>query len=389
MTKLTASSPFPQIRVGAVGSSPSGPAIHRLAQLIGQDQAGLGLVFASNTLDRSALAAEIGRQFGTMPVIGCTTAGEIGPQGYLEGGVSGVTFGPEDLQYEMGLLDDLCHFDSHRGQTFAYGLRQKLAARVTNFDPSRCFALLLIDGLCGREEQVARALYDGLGGIAMVGGSAGDGLDFQQTHVLFDGQFHDDAAILLVATTPHPFTTFKTQHFVPDQHRLVLTGAVPDKRIATEINGFPAAQEYARVIGIDCDLLNPLIFAAHPMLVKFGGAEFVRSIQKVNADGSLTFFCAINQGIVFNTARGVDFVANLQATFDDIRNRVGSPSLVLGCDCILRRLELVQKGIMDEVSAVLSQYPIAGFSTYGEQYRGIHINQTLTGIAIGGGEARP
>ena len=125
------------------------------------------------------------------------------------------------------------------------------------------------------------------------------------------------------------------------------------------------------------------------MLVKFGGAEFVRSSQKVNADGSLTFFCAINQGIVFNTARGVDFVANLQATFDDIRNRVGSPSLVLGCDCILRRLELVQKGIMDEVSAVLSQYPIAGFSTYGEQYRGLHINQTLTGIAIGGGEARP
>jgi hypothetical protein len=27
---------------------------------------------------------------------------------------------------------------------------------------------------------------------------------------------------------------------------------------------------------------------------------------------------------------------------------------------------------------------VIGFSSYGEQYRGMHVNQTFTGIAIGG-----
>jgi hypothetical protein len=31
---------------------------------------------------------------------------------------------------------------------------------------------------------------------------------------------------------------------------------------------------------------------------------------------------------------------------------------------------------------------VIGFAGYGEQYLGIHINQTLTGIAIGGAEGR-
>jgi hypothetical protein len=31
---------------------------------------------------------------------------------------------------------------------------------------------------------------------------------------------------------------------------------------------------------------------------------------------------------------------------------------------------------------------VVGFSTYGEQFRGMHVNQTLTGIAFGDGAPR-
>ena len=372
----------PNIRIGST-CGPIASAVPDLWTKIGHDQTELGLVFVDNSYDRDALAHALHQSFGAVPVIGCTSAGEIGPLGYALESISGVTFGTDDLTFEIGLLENASTISIAEGQSFAYALRQKLSQRIGHFDPYHCFALLLIDGLCCHEEIVARAIFDGLGGISMIGGSAGDGLNFTQTAVLFNGRFHTNAALLLVAHTRHPFTTFKTQHFESSQQRLVLTQAIPEQRIACEINGRPAAQEYARVIGLDIQQLSPLVFSSHPMVVKIGGAEFVRSIQKVNPDGSMRFYCAIDEGIVFNVAKGVNLVDNLNTLFDDIERRIGPPHLILGCDCILRRLELSQTNRLDQVSRILHDHNVVGFSTYGEQFQGIHVNQTFTGIAFG------
>jgi hypothetical protein len=109
----------------------------------------------------------------------------------------------------------------------------------------------------------------------------------------------------------------------------------------------------------------------------------VRSIQKANPDGSLTFFCAIEEGLVLRIAHGLDLVNNLGQTFDKIREEIGPPQLVFGCDCILRNLEIIQNGLKDRVEEILQRNNTIGFSSYGEQFHGVHINQTLTGIAIG------
>jgi hypothetical protein len=373
----------PLLCVGCSSSPHPAEAAADLSAQIGHPQAGLLLAFVSSYYDRAALSDSLRREFGALPMIGCTTGGEIGPSGYMERGISGLVLGSEDLVYETGLLEGVSRLETRKGQAFAYHVRQKLAQRLSDFDPARCFALLLIDGLCGREEIVARAVQDGLGGIPMVGGSAGDDLRFRDTAVLHNGRFYTDAAVLLVATTPHPFYAFKTQHFASGTRRLVLTGAVPEQRIATEINGLPAADEYARVVGVERRELAPVVFSAHPMVVKVGGSDFVRSIKKANPDGSLTFFCAIEEGIVFNVASSTDMADNLRALFADIEQRIGAPKVVIGCDCILRRLELRQKGETEKVSAILRAHNVVGFSSYGEQYHGTHITQTLTGIAIG------
>jgi hypothetical protein len=43
----------------------------------------------------------------------------------------------------------------------------------------------------------------------------------------------------------------------------------------------------------------------------------------------------------------------------------------------------------DRIGELLQQNNTVGFHTYGEQFRGVHVNQTLVGIAFGtnGGEA--
>jgi hypothetical protein len=231
--------------------------------------------------------------------------------------------------------------------------------------------------------MVIAGLYRALDDLPLFGGSAGDGVRFERTHLYHDGEFRTDCAILSVVHTAHPFVVFKTEHFVDSDKKMVITKADPARRIVTEINGEPAAPEYARMVGLEVEELTPMVFATYPVVVRIGGSLYVRSIQKVNPDGSLTFFCAIDEGIVLTVAQGVDILENLKGTLDRITEEVGAPQLILGCDCILRKLELDQRGLRSEVGRLLAAHNTVGFGTYGEQYHGMHVNQTLTGVAIG------
>lgn len=79
---------------------------------------------------------------------------------------------------------------------------------------------------------------------------------------------------------------------------------------------------------------------------------------------------------------------SLQAAFAGIRENIGEPAVILGCDCILRRMEMEALGIDDSVGRLMSQNKVVGFSTYGEQFHSLHVNQTFTGVAIGRDGAR-
>ena len=349
----------------------------------------LVVFFCSSEYDLDALAAEIDRLFGGVQVVGCTTSGEIGPAGYHQHSLSGVSFPAGSYAAVTGLVDRLGQFEISRGNDVARTLLHRLEDRAPQACPDNSFAFMLIDGLSIREEPVAHALQHSLGRIALFGGSAADDQKFLKTFVYSNGRFHSDSAVLILVSTSLPFRIFKTQHFVSTDERLVVTEADASKRIIKEINGLPAAEEYARVVGVDRHDLGPAHFAASPVVVMIGGTDYVRSIQTANADGSLTFFCAIEEGLVFRLAHGLDLVNNLEQTFEKIREEIGPPQLIFGFDCILRNLEVSQNGWRERVSEIFRGNNTIGFSSYGEQYRGIHVNQTFTGVAIGQGtEAR-
>nr|WP_281419275.1 FIST C-terminal domain-containing protein [Marinobacterium ramblicola] len=217
----------------------------------------------------------------------------------------------------------------------------------------------------------------------MIGGSAGDDLRFGETLVYHQGRFHANSAVMVLATTPLPFLTFKTQHFIPGEERLVVTEANPAERVVYEIDGYPATEEYARLVNVPADDLAPDRFAASPVVVLIDGTDYVRSIQKANPDGSLTFYCAIEEGLVLRVARGVDLIENLRHRLLSVSEKLGTPQLVLACDCVLRGLEIRQRGLEQEVGQLLNDYRVVGFNTYGEQFGGVHVNQTLVGIAFG------
>jgi hypothetical protein len=381
---MDATSPVAQaISIGVSQSRDPADAAREFHRSVWRPNLDAVLFFCSPQYDLESLARELGGQFGDTPLVGCTTAGEITPRGYIEGSITGFGLPASDFVTVSQLIDDLKNFTIADGNDLVQSALAQLDERAPGRREGTTFAFLMIDGVSQLEESIVSAIFSALGEIPLLGGSAGDDLSFERTFTFKNGRFHDHSAILVLIHTRHPFRLFKTEHFQSTECKMVVTDADSDQRIVRELNAEPAAQEYARVIGIPRSELNPVVFAAHPLVVKVGGEYHVRSIQRANVDDSLSFLCAIDEGIVLTAAKSGDIVEDLARYLTDVHKEMGDIQIIIGCDCILRRLEIERKNVKDAISRILLENKVIGFSTYGEQYNSMHVNQSFTGVAIG------
>jgi hypothetical protein len=372
------------VRRGASRNPDPVVAVRELAEQLLAPKTATVVFFCSAHYDLDVLGRRLADRFGDVELVGCSTAGEISPEGYEDHSIVGLGFERDDYVTVAEHIDSLSVTSLGRVCEMVRSLLQRLQLRAPSAGAANTFAMLLIDGMSGIEESVLSAISRELGEIALVGGSAGDNLRFRETVVFHRGEFRAGSAVLLLVHTWLPFEVFKTQHFVSSDTKMVITEADPVRRVVSEINAEPASEEYARLVGVDAGrIAQPIVLATHPVLVRVGGDDYARSIQKVNDDGSLTFYCAIDEGIVLAAGSGADIVADLDRLFTRITERVGLPEAVLGFDCIFRRLELQQRRLERTVSNLLAANRVIGFSTYGEQFNAMHLNQTFSGVALG------
>ncbi|MCJ2046638.1 FIST C-terminal domain-containing protein [Methylobacterium sp. J-078] len=348
------------------------------------------VAFFSADYDVETLNQGLTARFPGAAIAGCTMSGGISPAGGLDRGLVVIAFPRENFRIVSTLLDAIDHLDVERTASSVRALRRSLDAEGAGagLDPGtgRRFALSLIDGLTNAEETVVSAIAWALDGIPLVGGSAGDDLTFRETVLLHDGRIHRRAAVLLLVETDFPIQIFKSDNFEPTDTKFVVTASDDEQRIVHELNAEPAAREYAMAVGLDPERLSPMSFAAYPLAVKVGGEYFCRSIRRMNPDGSLSFFCAIDEGVVLTLARPRDIVAATGAELARLEADLGGIDLVIGFECVLRRLDAESRQVRHGIFDLYRRYDIVGFDTYGEQYRSMHLNQTFTGIAIGRGE---
>ncbi|MGB1257190.1 MAG: FIST N-terminal domain-containing protein [Thiolinea sp.] len=337
------------------------------------------IVLVSPAGDLQTLSATLQAQANIAHVIGARTAGEICDIGYSESKVVVLGFPASHFEVTTRLISEL---DKRNEIQFGRDIlqdRQTLQTQRPDFENE--FAFLLADGLSMREETLVLAISTALGSTQLFGGSSGDGLRFESAPIVYDGEVYENAAVLVLARSRCEIRIFREGHFDPSEKRLVVTGAIPEQRLVTEINAESAAPEYARIVGIDPEKLSPFIFASHPIVVSVGDQHHVRAIQKVEDNNNLRFFSSIDEGMVLTVAKASNIGDHLESVLEDL-NQPETPDLIFVCDCILRRLEAEQNNEFDRMSALLSQHRVYGFSTYGEQHNMLHVNQTLTGIAI-------
>lgn len=370
--------PLPIVPTAHVPARMAGGAA-RLADGLGKRDFALVVVFASPSADLPALAAGLAAAFGTCPVIGCTTAGEISSEGYAEDEIVAIGLPAEHFAVDQIPIDNLLDLqpDDLAGELIR--ARHGLARRHPSW--AHEFAFLLVDGLSRREDELTSALAMGLGPVPLFGGSAGDSTRFKETFVLYDGRFRSNSAVLTMVRSACRIRVFNLDHLIPTEQRMVVTEADPEKRIVRQINAEPAAREYARLLGKDPGQLTAFTFAAHPVVVRIGGKHHVRAIQRMADNGDLVFFSAIDEGLVLTLAEPQDMAMHLERELGHL-SRDGAPAAIIACDCILRRMEAQEKQQYGALSTLLRRYRVTGFSTYGEQLNTMHVNQTMTGVAI-------
>jgi len=371
------------IRRGYSLSADPATAVRELHAAIAQPSTALAVFFCSSTYDLEALGAELHARFAGVALIGCTTAGEITPMGFQEGTICGFSIGGPGSKAAIARIDCLADCPISAGFSAGEELMARFAQRGTPATEANTFGLLLIDGMSAREEVLLSTVHWAMGDIPLLGGSAGDDMRLTNTFLYHNGKFSSNLALLCLVQTSAPFRAFNTKHFRGTAEKLVVTRADPDRRLVLELNAAPAAAEYARVIGMNLADLTPESSSDRALMVKIGGEYYVRSIQKVGTDGSLTFYSAIEEGVVLTLATPGDMVQDLRDLFGALRGEIGVPQLVIGFDCVLRRMEMERRQIRHIAGGIMADNNVIGFATYGEQYQAMHLNNTFTGLAIG------
>lgn len=340
--------------------------------------------FSSQRHSASEIVSRMDYDADSLNYCGCSTSGEITPDGVQNKGFVAITLPKRWFSCTSLVMDAIATMGMETIALATAKLRKEFVAEHPQSVASgSLFALNLIDGLSYSEEPVTVAIDRGLEGIPLIGGSAGDDLEFVNTWQIGKGQYYTQASVLTLVHCSLPCRVYTNNNFVPTEHKLVVTEADPDRRRVSEFNAEPAAVAYANAIGLQPDQLEAGSFASYSVIVRFGGQYYCRSIQQLNDDGSLTFFCAIDNGLVLTVARSVGMVASTREQIEQIENDIGPVDILFGFDCIYRKLDAEHRQTTHRIVSLYREKNFIGFNTYGEQYGSMHINQTFTGIAIG------
>jgi len=341
-------------------------------------------VFHSTRQDPSVVSSALAERFPKSLIVGATTAGEWVNGKHQHGSLALLAIASSDIRWAVEVADHLDQFNAEDCSRLCENLLGKLDVSFADLSPKRHFCLSFFDGLSKCEESVISMLSAELGDIPLLGGSAGDDLKFEKTFVLANGKALQNAALFVLAETKLPFKTIKHQHFIPGEVDTIITKADVAERVVYHLDGMPAAQRYAALLDLQVEELNAAVFSEHPLIYQHQRECYVRSISQVGENNSLIFYCAIEEGMILNLCSHQDMVQQLEYTLHESGELPEQPALMLVCNCILRRLEAESHNSIQDLARVLqhSSKHVFGFDTYGEQWQGLHINQTMVALAL-------
>ena len=267
-------------------SEPVAAAEDLIRQLQGGETPKLVTLFASRERDQLALNRAVRERLpkGTR-LVGATTAGELDNQGMHSGSVVlGALSG--DFEVGLGLGSGLSVDAVGAGGAAIKRAAQELGVRQSDLDPRQYVGLVIDDGFRYKKEELLLGILEKNQTLVLVGGGAADHEQdpAKQSALLHvDGEVATDAVLVALFKTSAPWAALRSHWYQPTGERLTITRVDESATRALEIDGRPAAQRYAELLGVPVDELEfgkPRGFAVHPTALKVGREYFIRAPWK-------------------------------------------------------------------------------------------------------------
>ena len=341
-------------------------------------------VFHSSRQNASEVASNLAERFTDSLIVGSTTAGEWINSTHQHNSLILLGIAMPEIRWSVAVVENIDRFADKDADKLCNDLLDQLGIHFTDLNPERHFCLSFFDGLSKCEENVVPMISTRLANTPLLGGSAGDDLKLENTYVLVNGKSYQNAAAFVLADSQLPFKAIKHQHFINGEIETIITKADISERIVYHLDGMPAAERYAQLLNLEVDDLDALVFTNHPLIYQHQRECYVRSIAQRGENNSLIFYCAIEEGMILNLCSHQNMAQRFRQALTDITMPSNKINLMFVFNCILRRLEAESTDTIQEHASeigAISRHAF-GFDTYGEQWNGLHINQTLVALAL-------
>ena len=363
------------------------------AALTGADPK-LLIVFSAITYDPALVRAGVRDVVDeSVPVIGCTTRGEICGGGANDGTVVVAAIGGPGFAVTTAAAENVAGRQREAGV--------ELGESVTEIPglPNRVL-VLLTDGLVREQEQIVRGCYSVLGAsVPLFGGSGADGWRMKQAYLLAGDRVLTNAVVAATIHSEAPLSVGVRHGFRPVGEPMIVTGS-RDGRIQT-VDDRPALDVYLERLGAppeaytDKEALMRFALPRPLGLQRRNGVDARNVSTQIDLEGrSLGGGGNFDHGGLVWAMTGDEqsILAATDAACQEALAGLGGqePVGLLTISCAAIRAILDDEALRRDNARLAKwaeQAPFAGFYAYGEiaRARGIHgfHNQTLAVLALG------
>jgi hypothetical protein len=350
------------------------------------------MVYASSDRDQAALNRALRERLpATTRLLGATTGGEIDREGMHQGSVV-VAALTGDFDIGLGLGRGLLRDAARAGEEAIQSAAQQIGARADELGSKKYVAIVIDDAFRYKKEELLLGVMSMNQALVAVGGGAASGEVVEGGGTAFvhvDGEVVTDAVAVALFRTDAPWAAMRSHWYAPTGQTMRITKIDETAKRAIEIDGKPAAQRYADLLGVSVDDLEfgkPNGFAARPVALRVGREYFIRAPWKPLPDGSIMFANMLEQGVELELVKYTDAAESMRRFFDvEVPARVPNARAMLLFHCSGRAYYAATTGQLSAVSqSFRAAPPCAGMNVQFEIYCGFHINTTLTSLVFGG-----
>ena len=373
-------------------------------------------LFASVKYDFKQLIKGILSQTKTQ-ISGCSGAGLICGNKLIDQGAVAIGFNKENIAFGSGIGEHINKDPIKAGQDSVANSLQNLKKynltkifakyyAATINDPTQMIqkspsfaAMTFIDGLSGQEEKVLQGITSNFPSpIPLIGGSAGDDLNLKKTLQICNNKVYENSAVTNMIMTDSLLSFAVNHGWIPRKKTVLVTKA--SDRIVYKLNNKPAVDVYAELLGIKKEVLlkeKQIAFKTglkHPLaIISMAGDCWLKHPKEVFEDGSISFFSEVPEGVALVTT-DADYNSLINTGINTVKKAIkpigkDNVEAVFIFNCVARKAFLGNKA-KEEIKKIaeLTDAPIIGFYTYGEQAFTsntpiCHRNQVINVMVIG------